>query len=52
MRKQFQKNLVIVLKHQKILGKFQTFQENSQRHLGTSNPNKILGAQEKDFRAF
>jgi hypothetical protein len=35
MRKQFQKNLEIVLEAQKLLRKFLKFQENSQRHIGT-----------------
>jgi hypothetical protein len=35
MQKQFQKNLEIILKARKILGKFQKFQENSQRLIGT-----------------
>jgi hypothetical protein len=35
MRKQFQKKSKNCFKAPKILEKFQTFQENSQRHLGT-----------------
>jgi hypothetical protein len=35
MRKQFQKNLEIVLKARKLLRKFPKFKENSQGHIGT-----------------
>jgi hypothetical protein len=52
MRKQFQKNLVIVLKHNNTRKIPKISEKNSQTHWDTNNPNKVFGAHEKDFRAF
>jgi hypothetical protein len=49
VRKQFQKILKNILKHQKYLENFQNSRKIPDTLWDTSNPNKILGAQEKDL---
>jgi hypothetical protein len=52
MRKQFQKNLVIFLKHQKYTENPKISEKFLETHRDTNNSNKIFGAHEKDLRAF